>query len=191
MNLIRHLQTGPSRWTRRQFSGVVLALLALSVWTGVRWRTQALLAASVEAAPLSALASPTQPLAGEAAAVPVARVGSDGSDFTATLPSPVNEAPFLAALEAGLVRKGLLLQGLGVTKTSPTVQSLERVSLQVSLRGPYGATVALVEDLLGQFPGSAVQSMQFTRHETAGVDTALVLNLWGRALPGESAAPTR
>jgi hypothetical protein len=185
MTLIQHLRTGPSRWTRRQFFCVVLALLALSIWTAVRWHTQALVAASGESAPNLELASQTQPLSGEGATVPTVRVGSD---FTATLPSPVNEAPFLAALEEVLISKGLLIQGLSVAKTPPTVQSLEQVSLQVSLSGAYMATVELVEELLGQFPGSTVQSMQFTRQDAGGVDTALVFNLWGRALPSESAA---
>ncbi|WP_293998500.1 GspMb/PilO family protein [Sphaerotilus sp.] len=115
---------------------------------------------------------------------PAAAVAPAPHDFATTGVALLTPAMVFKTLTQTATASGVTVVDMQTQDHPATVSELARAELNLHLRGPYPATKALIQDVQRRNPWVTVQrwSLQRLPAPSAEVESALVLNLWGRPL---------
>jgi hypothetical protein len=113
-----------------------------------------------------------------------AAVAASPLDFATTDAAILTPAMVFKTLTQTATASGVTVVDMQTQDHPATVSELARAELNLHLRGPYPATKALIQDVQRRNPWVTVQrwSLQRLPAPSAEVESALVLNLWGRPL---------
>lgn len=115
---------------------------------------------------------------------PAAAVAPAPPDFATTGAALLIPAMVFKILTRAAAGGGVTVVDMQTQDHPATVSELVRAELNLHLRGSYPATKALIQDVQRRNPWVTVQrwSLQRLPAPSAEVESALVLNLWGRPL---------
>jgi hypothetical protein len=105
-------------------------------------------------------------------------------DFTTTGAAFLTPAMVFKTLTQAATANGVIVVDMQTQDHPATVSELARADLNLHLRGSYLATKALIREVQERHPWITVQrwSLQRLPAPSSEVESALVLNLWGRPL---------